>query len=113
MTFASPFAGAVCRLTTALAANEFGFNPDALLTPMRQHRLARARHVAMYLTHVGLGVKLGDVARCFERDPATIRYACARIEDARDDHAFDQRLNDLEDQARSDASHLLCSGVLS
>jgi chromosomal replication initiation ATPase DnaA len=60
----------------------------------------RARHVAIYLAHVALGLKLAEVGNAFRRDRTTVAYACARIEDARDDPAFDATLSCLENSAR-------------
>ena len=51
--------------------------------------MAQARQLAVYLQHVALGASLSACARLFARDRATIRHACARIEDARDDAGFD------------------------
>ena len=40
----------------------------------------------VYLAHVGFGLSYAMVAREFGRDRATVRHACAVIENARDDH---------------------------
>ena len=61
-------------------------------------RVAKARHVAVYLAHVVLGISLTALARHFKRDRTTIAYACKTIEDARDDINFDTQLNRLEAQ---------------
>tara|TARA_R110000787_G_scaffold78883_9_gene172281 strand:- start:1502 stop:1726 length:225 start_codon:yes stop_codon:yes gene_type:complete len=57
--------------------------------------LRRARHIAIYLTHVALGMSLARVARAFDRDRSTIAYACHLIEDKRDDTDFDGWLEQL------------------
>ena len=57
---------------------------------------ARARQVAMYLAHVVLGQSLTHVGAVFGRDRTTVSYACAQIEDLRDDPAFDAELDRLE-----------------
>jgi hypothetical protein len=59
-------------------------------------RIAQARQLAVYLQHVALGTSLSACARLFRRDRATVRHACARMEDARDDPAFDQSVQRLE-----------------
>jgi hypothetical protein len=50
----------------------------------------------MYLAHVVGGLTLSAVGACFGRDRTTASYACHRVEDARDDPAFDVALSDLE-----------------
>jgi chromosomal replication initiation ATPase DnaA len=50
----------------------------------------------MYLSHVGLGMSLSRVAFAFERDRSTVAHACHRIEEMRDDLAFDNWLEALE-----------------
>ena len=59
-------------------------------------RAAHARQVAMYLGHVACRLSLTDVGRMFGRDRTTVAHACAVIEDARDDPAFDRALDLLE-----------------
>jgi chromosomal replication initiation ATPase DnaA len=62
----------------------------------RAARPSRARQIAMYLANVVFGVGMTDCARAFGRDRSTVSYACRRIEDERDDPAFDERLDALE-----------------
>ncbi len=57
---------------------------------------ARARQVAMYLTHTGCAWPLVRVAAAFGRDRSTISYACRRVEDLREDLDFDARMQQLE-----------------
>ncbi len=57
---------------------------------------ARARQLAMYLSHVVLGQSLTAVGNAFGRDRTTVSHACALIEDMRDDPAFDQEVSRLE-----------------
>jgi hypothetical protein len=59
-------------------------------------KIAFARQLAMYLTHVGFGLNLTEVGACFERDRTTVRHACALIEDRRDQPAFDLAVCALE-----------------
>jgi|GEM_PF-2632714 len=59
-------------------------------------REALARHVAIYLSHVTLGLPHSRVAEAFRRHRTSVIYACARIEDRRDDPRFDNRLSQLE-----------------
>ncbi|MCT8971248.1 helix-turn-helix domain-containing protein [Microbaculum marinisediminis] len=59
-------------------------------------REALARHVAMYLAHVLFGWTYAEIGRTFRRHRTCVTYACARIEDRRDDVRFDARVSRLE-----------------
>jgi len=50
----------------------------------------------MYLSHVVLGQSLTAVGVAFGRDRTTVSYACALIEDMRDDPGFDDEVTRLE-----------------
>lgn len=52
--------------------------------------VSRVRQIAMYVTHVTLGVSMHEVGRGFFRDRTTVRHACHLIEDLRDDEEFDR-----------------------
>lgn len=70
---------------------------NRLLQPSRgKVGICDARHLAMYLTHVGLSRTLTDVGEIFGRDRTSVAHACARIEDMRDDPAFDDEVAGLE-----------------
>lgn len=58
--------------------------------------VARARQLAMYLTHVVLQESFTAVGLAFGRDRTTVSYACALIEDMRDDPLFDAEVSRLE-----------------
>jgi chromosomal replication initiation ATPase DnaA len=92
---------APCHIAARLAAAHYEV-PVAQLKSRRRGSVqsTRARHVAIYLAHVALGLKLTEVGSAFRRDRATASYACARVEDARDDPAFDATLSGLENSAR-------------
>lgn len=70
--------------------NEARGTPDAVF----------ARQVAMYLCYTGFELSLARVAVAFERDRSTVSHACHRIEDRRDDPAFDQWIESLEAMVR-------------
>jgi len=70
--------------------------PEVARTTRASAPVARARHVAMYLAHTGLSWPLCRVAAAFGRDRTTASYACARVEDLRDDAEFDARLGEVE-----------------
>lgn len=57
---------------------------------------ARARQIAMYLSHVVCGQSMSAIAIAFGRDRTTVSYACNLIEDLRDDLQFDAELRRLE-----------------
>jgi chromosomal replication initiation ATPase DnaA len=68
-----------------------------LLLPSRgEAEVAQARQLAMYLMDVVLGRVYLDVGRFFGRDRTTVSYACALIEDLRDDPEFDAEVSRLE-----------------
>ncbi|WP_245428661.1 helix-turn-helix domain-containing protein [Kumtagia ephedrae] len=52
--------------------------------------VGRVRQIAMYVTHVALGISMPEVGRGFARDRTTVRHACHLIEDMRDDIDFDR-----------------------
>jgi len=52
--------------------------------------VARVRQIAMYVTHVTLGISMQEVGRGFIRDRTTVRHACHLVEDMRDDEEFDR-----------------------
>jgi hypothetical protein len=83
----------VAPLGAAAAAAAMGVDPAMLAAPTRKCApVARARQIAVYLHHVAMGASLSDCARLFGRDRSTMRHACARIEDMRDDPTFDDGL---------------------
>jgi hypothetical protein len=86
-----------CRLAARLAAGHYRVPLNQVMSRRRGSReTVRARHVAMYLAHVVYRLNLAEVAAGFRRDRTTAAYACAKIEDARDDPAFDAALSGLE-----------------
>ena len=90
-----------CRLATAIVAAMAGLSVNVLVGRHRSTApVATARQIAMYLAHVGLGLPQAGVAQAFLRDRSTVAYACRRIEDLRDDPAFDRRVAQMEDCLR-------------
>jgi chromosomal replication initiation ATPase DnaA len=82
-----------------LVAQETSVRKILILSRFRcRVNAVRARHLAIYLSHVALGRSLNDVATAFGRDRTTVSYACALIEDLRDDAEFDQNCDRLEAQ---------------
>jgi chromosomal replication initiation ATPase DnaA len=59
-------------------------------------QVAFARQVAIYLTHVHLGLTLTASARFYCRDRTTASHACRRVEDRREDPEIDRRIEAVE-----------------
>ncbi|WP_083656798.1 helix-turn-helix domain-containing protein [Mongoliimonas terrestris] len=88
---------AVVDFVEQVVLRAFDLGADTLRHPTRGRQSpARARQVAMYLLHVRLGVTLSTCARAFGRDRTTAAHACRRVEDMRENHRLDVRLNSLE-----------------
>ncbi|SEK98608.1 dnaA protein helix-turn-helix [Bosea lupini] len=87
---------APASLVEAAVCGAMGLPAGVLRTGRGQRRVAFARQLAMYLTHVGFGLTLTQVGACFERDRTTVRHACALVEDRRDQPAFDLAVSALE-----------------
>lgn len=87
-----------CRVVEVLVAAAFGVPVAAIRAPARgKASVARARQVAMYLAHVGLGLSLSEIGRHFGRDRTTVAHACGRIEDCRDDNSVEAAIAFLEE----------------
>lgn len=81
----------------ALVAEEMGVPARALYAPSRGRELvARVRMIAMYELHTLCGCSQRFAGNVFFREKTTCGNACQRIEDMRDDAAFDARLARLE-----------------
>jgi hypothetical protein len=93
----TPGAPFICDLAARLAAAHYELPLAEVAASARgSRRASRARHIAIYLAHVSLGLRLGLVAAEFRRDRSTVAYACRLIEDARDSPAFDAAIANLE-----------------
>ncbi|RIY01271.1 chromosomal replication initiator DnaA [Aureimonas flava] len=91
-----------CRVAVDIVAAFLGVPAADILSERRaQAPVARARHVAMYLAHVAFQLSLNAVALGFGRDRTSVSYAVARIEDERDERAFDAMLTRMEALAQS------------
>jgi len=66
-------------------------------------RVALARQVAMYLTHIVFGMGVSEIAAAFARNKTTAHHALKHVEDLRDDAGFDRTLRFLEDLLRDAA----------
>lgn len=86
-----------CRFLETLVAAALGVALSDLRAKNRgRASVAFARQTVMYLAHVQLGLSLSQVGRSFGRDRTTVAHACARIEDSRDDPAFERVLSCFE-----------------
>jgi chromosomal replication initiation ATPase DnaA len=87
---------APARLVEAAVCGAMRLPAEALRAGRGTQKIAFARQLAMYLTHVGFGLTLTEVGTCFDRDRTTVRHACALIEDRRDQPMFDFAVSALE-----------------
>lgn len=89
------------RLTAAFITHAValatGVSPGDIASAKRTSKAAaRARQIAIYLAHVNFNWPLIRVAFAFNRDRTTCGHACHRIEDMRENAAFDARMSVLE-----------------
>ena len=90
------------RLAVSLTGFALGVSADEILMAGRgTPGISFARQVAMYLSHVALGMSLARVARAFNRDRSTVAHGCHIVEDRRDDPDFDTWIEQLENGLRS------------
>ncbi len=90
-----------CLLAAMLAADALDVPLANVLAASRGSRTAaHARQVAMYLSHVALGIPVVAVGRCFSRDHSTVAHGCRRVEDLRDERSFDALIAELALAAR-------------
>jgi chromosomal replication initiation ATPase DnaA len=81
---------AICDAVIDIAAALFNVSGRELRHPGRSSlSVSRVRQIAMYVTHVALGLSMREVGQGFGRDRTTVLHACHQIEDLRDDQEFD------------------------
>jgi chromosomal replication initiation ATPase DnaA len=96
--FTNPLAGQrdemsfeLCEGMIDIAAALFNVSSKEIRRPGRATLgVSRVRQVAMYVSHVVLGLGMTEIGRAFGRDRTTVMYACHLIEDLRDDDDFDR-----------------------
>ncbi|TFF25135.1 hypothetical protein E3C22_07070 [Jiella endophytica] len=89
-----------CRLAQEIASLGFDVPVSEIRRPSRaETRACDARHVAMYLAHTIFQISLTKMALAFGRERTSVAHAVRRVEDRRDDAAFDRRLQRLEELA--------------
>ena len=80
----------VCWSVRQMTEEMLGLSGDRIrFRRDRRRALCHIRQVAMYVCHVALRIPQADVAHAFGRDRTTVRHACARVEDRRDDPVYD------------------------
>ena len=92
---------AAATFVTSMVAMTTGISAREINAPTRARaKAARARQIAMYLAHVTYAWPMARVATAFGRDRTTASHACHRIEDLRDDPAFDVLISAMEASLR-------------
>ncbi len=92
-----PYGEAVCALCEKTVSLALGISLEGLLAKTRCNaETALARQIAMYLCHTTFSLLLTEIGVHFGRDRTTVSYACALVEDKRDDPEFDLMLSQLE-----------------
>ena len=88
----------LCALARAAVEGVSDLEPLAVrrLVEPTPRGLQHRRQIAMYVAHVGFGVRAIDVARCFGRDTTTAYHAFRQVEDMRDDGRVDAFLDAVE-----------------
>jgi len=84
-------------LAVHLVAARTGARPERITSRGRLDPLsARARWLAMYLSHIAFGWTLERVGHVFGMTRTTVSAACRWVEDERDGRAVDELLDQLE-----------------
>jgi hypothetical protein len=92
----------LCECMIDIAAALFNVSGRDLRRPGRSSfGVSRVRQIAMYVTHVVLGLSMHEVGRGFARDRTTVLHACHLVEDMRDDADFDAIVVMTEKVARA------------
>lgn len=90
----------LCQCVLDQAAILFGIPARELRKPGRSRlEVARVRQIAMYVSHIVLGITMRDVGRGFDRDRTTVLHACQVVEDLRENREFDAAVAMMEQLA--------------
>jgi hypothetical protein len=110
-----PYREAVCGLCEKIVSLALDIPIGCMQAATRSNAdAALARQIAMYLCHTTFSLLLTEIGFHFRRDRTTVSYACAVVEDKRDDMAFDIMITELEvllDEARNAISICLEEGL--
>lgn len=87
----------VCKMVQTIAA-EMVFLTGSPQASARDRRfaLAHIQQISMYVCHVVLQMTMTEIGIAMGRDRTTVGHACARVEDRRDDRAYDQLIAAVE-----------------
>ena len=92
----------ICRIVQEMTEEMLRLACDRVTMRRDRRRAAvHVRQIAMYVCHVALGFSQQDIGLAFGRDRTTVGYACATVEDRRDDLAFDDFVSAIERLAQS------------
>lgn len=92
-----PYRDAVCTLCEKTVSLALSVPLIRMQSKTRSSaEVALARQIAMYLSHTMFSILLTEVGLHFKRDRTTVSYACALVEDKRDDPTFDLMIGQLE-----------------
>ena len=110
------FSSVACKLTARMAkeivCEAYGLPHASLMTiEKRGAELARARQIAMYLSHVVGQLTLYEVAELFHRDRSTVSHACISIEDSRDSPVLEMQLEYMEKRLRERLRNARAAGL--
>lgn len=87
----------ICLVVEATVAASFRLPLSAFHSRNRcSAPVAFARQIAMYISHVWLGLSLSDVGRYFGRDRTTVAHACQVVEDRRENPNIDRTVSSIE-----------------
>jgi hypothetical protein len=88
---------ALCRVVRNITAELVLLTGERILVRRERRRTAcHIRQIAMYVCHVSLSLPMSEIGIAFGRDRTTVSHACARVEDRRDDRAFDEFVGTVE-----------------
>ncbi|WP_371877960.1 helix-turn-helix domain-containing protein [Shinella zoogloeoides] len=86
-----------CRIVRQLTLEMMAMASDRPLWRRDGRRsTCHVRQIAMYVSHVVLGLSLSDIGAAFGRDRTTVSHACNVVEDRRDDASFDAFVSTIE-----------------
>jgi chromosomal replication initiation ATPase DnaA len=87
----------VCLIVEAAVAASYRLPRSIFHAPNRcTASVAFARQIAMYISHVWLGLSLTDVGRYFGRDRTTVAHACHIVEERRENPNIERMLSSIE-----------------
>jgi len=87
----------VCLVVESVVSASYRIPVALLHAPSRCIApIAFARQIAMYISHVWLGLSLTEVGRYFGRDRTTVAHACGLVEDRRENRNTDRMISSIE-----------------